>query len=201
VKPLEEDHYEIGILRRIVRVPQMDELGEFLAEQWTNNFFHIGKTTYTVLEIDVHYNVLREIGALRMWNRPRVVVRHGEEILALSAENLILLIALRCYLESMPTKVNSHPIHLFLDTLVVLVRFAAELNWDEVERHATQHKFLAPLYYVLKHANEVLGGKNIPGSYLNRWEPKSPGNDRSRDFGDFIPRLFDHLDFIPLEIA
>jgi Uncharacterised nucleotidyltransferase len=201
IRPMDEEHYEIGIFRRIVRVPEMDNQGEFLTEQWRNNFFHIGDSTYFVLEIDVHYSVHRDIDAVGMWNRPRVIARNGESIFALSPENLILVIALRCYLESMTTKVNAHPIHLFLDTLAVLVKFSAELDWDEVERHATQYQFLSPLYYVLRHANEVLGENMVPETYLERWQPRRAGNDRSRDFGDFLPRLFDNLDFIPLQIA
>jgi Uncharacterised nucleotidyltransferase len=201
IRALDEDHYEIGIFRRIVRVPEMDDRSAFLAEHWRNNFFHIGNATYLVLEVDLHYSVLREISAVEMWNHPRVVARNGEDIFALSAENLLSIIALRCYLESMTTKENVHPIHLFLDTLAVLVKFSAELNWDEIERWATQHKFISPLYYVLRHANEVLGEAIVPENYLMRWQPRNPGNDRSRDFGDFVPRLFDHLEFIPLQIA
>jgi hypothetical protein len=201
VRTLDEDHYEIGIFRRILRVPHLDDIGEFLTVQWPNNFFHIGDATYTILEVDLHYNVLREITAVGMWDHPRVVIRNAEPLFALSAENLLLIIALRSYLESMTTKVNAHPIHLFLDTMAILVRFSTGLNWDELERRATDYKFLSPLYYALKHANEVLGGGYVPETYLERWHPGNVGHDRSRDFGDFIHRLFDRMEFMPLEIA
>ncbi len=194
-------HYEIPIFRKIVRTPELDDLGKFLTEQWRNNFFHIGSAAYLLLEVDVHHNILKQFSAVRLWERPRVVYRHGQEVFALSPENLLLMLAFRCYLESVTIKFNVHPVHLFLDILAVVVRFSPEIDWDDVERQAAKHGLLAPVYYVVRHANDFLGGDRIPASYLTRWHPRRRGNDRAWDYGDFVPRLFDHLEYFPLELV
>ena len=196
-----ENPYEIPIYRRLVRMPELDDLSEFLEAHWSNNFYRIGQTCYLGLEIDLHHNVFSEFSGATLWEHPRRVAYAGEDVYALSPENLLLVLALRCYLESVTIKFNAHPIHLFLDTMAVLTKFATELDFDELERRARLHNRLPPIYYVLRHANDLLGGTRIPASYLKRWHPRRGGNDRAWDYGDFVPRLFDRMGYFPLKLA
>jgi Uncharacterised nucleotidyltransferase len=196
-----ENPYEVPIYRRLVRMPELDDLSEFLETHWGNNFYRIGQTCYLGLEIDLHHNVFVEFSGATLWEHPRRVAYAGEDVYALSPENLLLVLALRCYLESVTIKFNAHPIHLFLDTMAVLTKFAAELDFDDLERRARQHNRLPPIYYVLRHANDLLGGNRIPASYLKRWHPRRGGNDRAWDYGDFVPRLFDRVGYLPIELA
>lgn len=184
-------HYEIPIFRRMVRIPELDDLSEFLVRHWRNNFFRIGSSAYLLLEVDIHHNVMLSFSSVRLWERLRVIRGSGGEIAYLSGELLLLTIAMRCYMESVTAKFRTQPLHLFLDCVAIVARLGRRLRWDLLEQVAKEEKWLPALYYVTRHADEMLGGGFVPTPYVERWNPRANGNERSRDFGDFVERLFD----------
>jgi Uncharacterised nucleotidyltransferase len=180
---------KLAAFRKMMRVSELDDIAPFLQSDYPRQeFLVVGSQVYMICEIDVHLTVLAGVDIPDIWAKTRVVKMDDESIFAQDASDMLWTLATCCYHEIMLDV--ARPIRAFLDVLAVLVRFAPELDWDHIKLVANRYGLEPGLYYVLRHAHELLGEDFVPTAQLQLFDPTRADVVRRRDWGDFGPRLF-----------
>ncbi len=200
IQGLEEKAARLFAFRKLIRAPALDHLSAFLrADYLQPDFMLVGDDAYLIAEINVHLTVLTGVDIPDIWERTRTIDLSGDAILAQDPSDMLWTLATGCYHEVMLDV--RRPIRSFLDVLAVLTRFSWELDWDRIQLIAKRYGLEPGLYYVLRHAGDLLGASVVPQDRLHSFYPGRSDVVRRRDWGDFVPRLFatDAL-YVPLSL-
>jgi Uncharacterised nucleotidyltransferase len=189
LQDLEAKGGKLAPFRKMIRASELDNIAPFLQSGYPRQeFLVVGSQAYLVCEIVVHLTVLAGVDIPDTWAKTRVVKVGDESIFAQDPSDMLWTLATCCYHEIMLDV--ARPIRAFLDVLAVLVRFAPQLDWNHMKLVANRYGLEPGLYYVLRHANELLGEDFVPTTQLQLFDPTRSGVVRRRDWGDFVPRLF-----------
>jgi hypothetical protein len=191
---------KLAAFRKMIRLSELDEFASFLrAENQRPEFLVVGSQVYGVCEIQVHLTVLGGVDIPDTWAKSRSIRLGDESVLGQDPSDMLWTLATCCYHEIMLDV--TRPIRAFLDVLAALSKFAAELNWEHIKKVANQYGLEPALYYVLRHAQELLGEQIIPTAQLELFYPLRSEVVRRRDWGDFAPRLFNaEVPYTPFRI-
>jgi hypothetical protein len=175
---------------KLIRVPELDGLAAALTIDYARPEFLVQEDrVYFVCETHIHYNVTFEIDVRDLWRQSRTLEIGGESILGQTPTDMVWVWATRAYFETLLG--TTRPMLAFFDVLALLERFSAEIDWARIRKIAHEYALEPVLYYVLRHANELLGRPVVPQSTLRQLYPVRVGVERRRDRGDFVSRLFD----------
>ena len=185
----ERGHYELAAFRRLVPEPDLRSPGLAAAAERVEDLgMVVGAEAFLIAEIDLHFNISNGIDVEDVWRNPRAIRVMGRDATGMSPETLVWFLASRFYHELIV--IDQHNFRLFLDLLAVLHRYGRSIRWKEVLAVAHRYGLEPCLYYVLRHARELLGQARIPDRVVTALRPDRPGVDRRHDWGDFTARLF-----------
>jgi hypothetical protein len=190
IEALESAEPKLFPFSKLIRVPELDEFGSLLRSDYPRQeFIVVGGQVYMSCEVTVHHNVLEGVDVRDLWEKSRTIKVGEEKMLAQDPADMLWSLATRFYHQIMLDV--ARPIGAYLDVLAVLARFAPALDWDRVKLIANRYGLEPGLYYVLRHSKDLLGEEAIPANVLKLFHPTRSDVVRRRDWGDFIPRLFD----------
>lgn len=182
---------KIPTFRRLVRAKQLDHLAQELGfEYHLPHCLYIGTAAYLVLSIDAYFTVLAGVSIPQIWEHRRRIQVLNTLCSAQDPSDMVWSLAAVCYHDIMLDIQQPWHIRRFLDVLAVVYRFRTELEWDRIVAIAKQYGVGPPLYYVLTHVSALLGADETLRPDIERLTPTLPNTVRRRDWGDFLPRLF-----------
>jgi Uncharacterised nucleotidyltransferase len=189
IEELETKGLRLAPFRKLLRVPALDPFSEFFVSYLpAREYLVLNGSVYLACEFTIHLTVLSGVGVQDIWEKTRGVALLGETVQAQDPSDMLWSLATGCYHETMLDV--QRPVRVFLDVLAVLKRFATVFDWDRIKFLATRYGLDPGLYYVLRHANELLGDDVIPQERVDLFHPERTDVVRRRDWGDFVPRLF-----------
>ena len=189
IEELESKGLRLAPFRKLLRTPALDPFAEFLSTHLPDReFIVLNGSVYLACELSIHLTVLSGVGVQDVWDKTRDVSLLGETLQAQDPSDILWSVATGCYHETMLDV--QRPLRTFLDVLAVVKRFASVFDWERIKLLSTRYGLDPGLYYVLRHAHELLGNDAIAQEHVDLFHPERADVVRRRDWGDFVPRLF-----------
>ena len=183
------NHYELPVYAKFVELPgcavTAERAGKYLRPHgyWMPV---VGTRAYVPVEVDVHFNISRDVDLRDVWNAPHPLkLPGGRSVLGQSATDMLWFLASRLYHEVMQA---GGVLLQFIDVLAVVSRRGPEIDWERITEIAAKYGLAPSLYYVLVHVDELLGPA-VPSAVLDACCPARRGVRRDHDWGDLMPKL------------
>jgi hypothetical protein len=193
------NHYELPAFQKFIEVAELTQYVDHTSKYLTPFGYKIqqlGGKTYFLVEVDVHFNISRDIELQDVWDEPRwIKLPSGREMLAQSLTNMLWFLATRLYHEVM--QANGCVLRNFIDVLAVVNLSHDQLDWDRIVRLSEKYGLFTSLYYVFVHVNELLGPV-IPQDVLQTFYPMHQGMRRDHDWGYLMPKLLGRVVTMPI---
>jgi hypothetical protein len=191
---------ELIAFLKIVHLPKLSEFRHEIARYLGASPHHgvvvLDRDVYSVIGFDVHINLSTGFDlADSWWNLRTLPLPGGSTILAQSYSDLLWFLAARLYHEVVLH--DRHAMRYFADVCAVLTRFGEQIDWRRVVDMGRKYKLHPSLYFVLWHANEILGAV-VPDWVLKAFDLRNHDADRSHDWGDFALKMLGELAVQPL---
>ena len=184
------DHYELPTYSKFVELPDCGPLAE-RAAKYLRPFGYwmpvIGGKAYVPVDVDVHFNIARDVELDDAWKDPRLVtLPSGRRVTGQSPTEMLWFLTSRVYHEVM--QADTGVLLQFIDALAIVKRYGAEVDWERVQEIGVKYGLLPSLYYVFVHVNECLGPV-VPSTLIEACCPAHQGTRRPHDWGDLLPKL------------
>lgn len=180
-------HYELAPFIKLIKVPDLMPFRDCINDVIERYpLVVISEVVYFALNVDVHFNISRDIDLADLWAHSRFLdFGAGVVAAAQSPPDLLWFLASRCYHQIM---LDDHPsLRLFIDVIAIVDRFGRTLDWERVLAMSKKYCLFPTLFYVLWHVREWLGPSSVPLDVIQELDPGTQGNLRYHDWGDFMP--------------
>jgi len=194
---LEEDLSELVDFLKVVALPEVAPLRDAIEEYCDEDrLLFAGHEAYCVLAYDVHTNLSVGFDVRESWRNPRSIqLPDGTAVYAQNHNDMLWFLAARVYHEVLLH--TRCAMRYFIDVVAILHHLGEEIDWGRILEMAQKYKLHPSLYYVLWHANEILGDV-VPPEILDACHLMNPAADRTHDWGDFVPKMLGEMSISPL---
>jgi hypothetical protein len=184
------NHYELPTYSKFVELPDCAPLAE-RTSKYLRPFGYwmpvVGRKAYVPVDVDVHFNVARDIDLDDVWRAPRpLTLPSGRQVAGQSPTDMLWFLTSRVYHEVM--QADTGVLLQFIDVLSIIKRYGAEIDWERVQEIGVKYGLLPSFFYVFAHVNECLGPV-VPSTLIDACYPAHHGARRPHDWGDFMPKL------------
>ncbi len=186
IEDYEAKHYELYPFINIVEIPELVPYYDFIVKYL--HFFPFvfeNEKLYYAIMFDVHHNLSHNIALDDIWLNSRQFQVDETTGRAVNDEVLGWFIPARFYHEAMVLC----DFNLRLIANLIALVGTRELDYHKILEAAVKYRLQPSLFYCYRFLKEFVGLK-IPDDFLEALAQSSSFKESYRDWGDFLPKIF-----------